>query len=75
MTYDTAAIMKAAHVSTKKMIQSDRWKGACYSEVFSFYLKQQWIVAQHNMRAVRCTGKAVVLVKAFDNGGSPLWRL
>jgi hypothetical protein len=76
--YDTAAIMRDAHRRAKKMRQngtSNAWREESYAEVFSFYLAQVWITAQHEHRARLCTGATVTVAKAFDNGNSPLWRM
>jgi hypothetical protein len=69
--YDVAAIMRDAHRRAKKC----KLVSETYSAALSFYLGQVWITAQHEMRVARCTGAAVVVRKAFDNGNSPLWRL
>jgi hypothetical protein len=69
--YDVAAIMRDAHRRAKKC----KLISESYNAALSFYLGQVWIMAQHEMRVHRCTGAAVMVRKAFDNGGSPLWRL
>jgi hypothetical protein len=73
--YDTAAIMRDAHRRAKKMRATPQWQDAGYWVVFSFYLGQVWVLAQHAHRARLCGGNVVVLAKAFDNNNSPLWRL
>ena len=70
--YDVAAIMRDAHRRAKKM-RCIRWQRSI--DVFAFYLRQVWIMAQHEHRARHCTGATVTVAKAFDNGGSPLWRM
>jgi hypothetical protein len=69
--YDVAAIMRDAHRRAKKCTLP----GEKYPEKFAFYLAQVWITAQHEHRARLCTGATVTVAKAFDNGGSPLWRM
>jgi hypothetical protein len=70
-SYDVAAIMRDAHRRAKKC----KLASESYSAALSFYLGQVWIVAQHERRIALCTGKEVAYQKAFDNGGSPLWRM
>jgi hypothetical protein len=81
--YDVAAIMRDAHRRAKKVMAqhieakktATAMKIAPYSDYFSFYLGQAWCLAQHEHRARLCTGATVTVAKAFDNGGSPLWRM
>jgi hypothetical protein len=70
--YDVAAIMQDAHRRAKKFCAD---KSISYGEWFAFYLRQVWVLAQHEHRARLCTGATVTVAKVLDNGGSPLWRL
>jgi len=69
--YDLSAIVRDAHRRAKKMrLPTERYMAA-----FRFYLGQVWLIAKYEMINARCTGATVTVAKAFDNGGSPLWRL
>jgi hypothetical protein len=72
--YDTAAIMRDAHRRAKKMLPTFP-EGVLYREVFAFYIREVWILAQHEHRARLCTGATVTVAKAFDNNNSPYWRM
>jgi hypothetical protein len=71
--YDLSAIVRDAHRRARKRCGIVGMKH--YKDEFAFYLGQVWIMAQHEMRAARCTGATVTVAKAFDNNNSPLWRL